>query len=54
MTPEEMKDFVRSVSKMRSWQKAYEERRTTYARREAERFQAEVDRMLEKEKEDGR
>lgn len=52
MKPEEMKDFVSSVSKMRSWQKAYEERRTAYARREAERFQAEVDRMLENENEE--
>lgn len=52
MKPEDVKDFIRSVFKMRAWQKAYAERRTTYAKNEAERFQAEVDGMLEKEKEE--
>ena len=52
MKPEDVKDFIRSVFKMRAWQKAYAERRTAYAKKEAERFQAEVDRMLEKEKEE--
>lgn len=50
MTPEEMKDFIRSVFKMRAWQKAHAERRTKYAQKEAARWESEVDRTLAEEK----
>lgn len=50
MKPEDVKDFIRSVFKMRAWQKAYAERKTTYAKKEAERWENEVDTTLAEEK----
>ncbi len=50
MSPDKVKDFIRSVFKMRAWQKAYAERRATYAKNEAARFEKEVDMALEEEK----
>lgn len=44
-------DFIRAVRNMRSWQKAYFERRTPYALQEAKRFEREVDAMLAEEAE---
>jgi len=50
MRPEDVKDFIWSVFKMRSWQKAYAERKTAYAKNEAERWEKEVDTTLAEEK----
>ena len=50
LKPEDVKDFIRSVFKMRAWQKAYAERRTTYAKKEAERWENDVDKTLAEEK----
>ena len=51
MKPEDVKDFIRSVFKMRAWQKAYAERKTTYAKKEAERWENDVDTTLAKAEE---
>lgn len=50
MSPDKVKDFLWSVFKMRAWQKAYAERRTKYAQKEAARWESEVDRTLTEEK----
>ena len=50
MKPEDVKDFIRSVFKMRAWQKAYAERRTTYAKHEAARWENDVHTTLAEEK----
>ena len=50
MSPDKVKDFIRSVFKMRAWQKAYAERRTAYAKKEAERWENDVDTTLAEEK----
>ena len=42
-------DFVRAVRNMRSWQKAYFERRQPYCLQEAKRWEKEVDKMLAEE-----
>ena len=50
MKPEDVMDFIRSVFKMLAWQKAYAERKTTYAKKEAERWENDVDKTLAEEK----
>lgn len=50
MKPEEVLDFIRSVYKMRSWQKACASRKRPEFERERVRWENEVDGVLEKEK----
>lgn len=42
----EMKEFIQAVRNMRSWQKAYFERRQPYCMQEAKRWEKTVDKML--------
>lgn len=50
MKPEEVRDFIWSVFKMRSWQKACNERKRAAFEKERARWEREVDSVLEREK----
>lgn len=47
----DMKEFIQAVRNMRSWQKAYFERRQPYCMQEAKRWEKMVDKMLTEESE---